>query len=92
MAELDGGAAMKILGPVTIKLPYWKRVPIPGGDGKNFTSERDGFTVAEIRIAVDEQALADAIGPKAIRNKKKRSMLQSGAIVVEAFNIRKEAQ
>jgi hypothetical protein len=52
---------------------------------------RDGKTTAEIRIAVDIKALAYALGPKAIRNKKRRSRAVHGAIVVEAFPVRHKA-
>lgn len=57
-----------------------------------WTTVEDGFTIADINVLVDLKALADLLGPKAIRSKAKRSQLQSGIVVVEAFNLRKVSQ
>jgi hypothetical protein len=46
----------------------------------------DGVITSEARVAVDVEKLVDILGPKAIRTKKRRSMLCSGAVVVELFN------
>ena len=77
---------MKMLGPVVINVPTRKTVKLPNG---GFTTKPDGYLVAEIRIAVDEVALANSRGRAAVFNKRKRSVMAGGAIVLEAFNIRK---
>ena len=88
-------------GPIPYKQIRWKRVPLTNNNisnpadapyqGRGFSSERDGYTVADCYITIDVQAVLNAIGSKALRNKKHITQLQGGAIVVEAVNIRKES-
>lgn len=48
------------------------------------------YTEADIYVSVDFDAIAADLGRKALHNKKHISKYLSGAVVVEATNIRKE--
>jgi len=57
-------------------------------DGRGRRSVANGFLVGDLRIIVDTDALIRAIGEKALRSKGKRSQLQGGAVIVEAFDVK----
>ena len=76
-----------VIGKVTIKRENRKQIKTL--DGRGVTSAPDGYILADINIAVDIEELAQHLGSKAIHNKKHSSSLVGGAIVGEAFNIRK---
>lgn len=76
------------IGVVTVRKELRKRVLTE--DGHGYTSVSDGFITADIRITVDIDELGYRLGEKAITSKGKRSQLAFGAIVGEAFNVRKE--
>lgn len=48
-----------------------------------------GTAVADVEVWVDVDLLVRLLGSKAMGNKKGRSSLQSGAIVLRALNVRK---
>ena len=45
--------------------------------------------LADVRVRVDFEALARALGPKAMKARSFRVNLYDGAVTVEAFNIRR---
>jgi hypothetical protein len=84
----------KLFGPYTVKIPRYVTEAIdasgqPGVSG--YRSKQVGFTVADIHISIDMEALAKELGGKAIKNKEHRSRYLGGDVVVEAVNIRKES-
>lgn len=47
-----------------------------------------GSETADIVVGIDIEKLARLLGPKAMRSKQRKSVLQYGAITVQARNIR----
>lgn len=62
------------------------RYVIPDGGGSADTTDA---LLGDIRIRVDLTALAQLLGPKAIKSRSKRVELYNGAITIDAFNVRK---
>lgn len=88
---------LKLIATVPWRVAVRKRVPVAGkdnlhaADARGFTTEPDGFQLADIEIWVDPDALARARGWIAIRSKKHVSKLQNGGVIVKALNVRKES-
>ena len=76
---------MKMLGPIKITKPNYKRVPYTDDNGRanGFRSVPDGTITAQVTIYVDERLLAESIGWKAQKSKSGRSKLQGNAVMVE---------
>jgi len=85
---------LKLIATIPWRVAARKRVPVAGKDdlyARGFTTEPDGFQLADIEIWVDPNALAQVLSWKAIRSKKHVSKLQGGAVIVKALNVRKES-
>ena len=65
-----------------------KRVPAQVGTG--FSTEPDGFEVAEIRVTVDMKELTRIYGVAAMGNKSGKSRYMGGCVVLEVISRRKE--
>lgn len=57
-----------------------------------FTHRSGGFLIADAYVSVDFEAIAKALGEKAMRNKSGKATYMKGAVVVTARSIRKETQ
>lgn len=66
-----------------------KYVPLQSGSG--YTTVRDGCLWCErFRVEIDAAALVRAVGDRAIRNLKRVSKVQGGAVVVVALDVHRE--
>lgn len=66
-----------------------KKVATTSNGGVGWTTIPDGREVANITIDIDVAALLKWLGPKAMRNKARKTKLAGGDIVVRATNIRR---
>ena len=74
-----------------IKIERRKKVSLPA-PRVGFTTEPDGFDVAEIHVTVDLAQIARFYGRAAMRNKSRRSKYMSGSVIIEAKSIRRVSE
>lgn len=60
-------------------------------DGRGFSWIADGFDVADIGVEIDVDYIVQQLGEQAIGNKSTRSKALNGAIVVQAYNVRRQS-
>lgn len=66
-----------------------KRVALQTGTG--FTTEPDGYEVADIEVFVDLAQIGRALGTRAMENKSGRCRYMEGAVLVSVLNRKREA-